>query len=164
MELEVIIEIPKGTRNKYEADAAGVIWLDRMLFTSTQYPEDYGFVPHTLAADGDPLDAMVVLQEPTFPGCHIRARPIGMFLMADEEGNDAKVLCVAATDPRYADITELEHVPAHELSEISHFFQIYKDLEPGKRTEISGWKTREQAEAAVAECRTRYADGAASPG
>ncbi|MGH8919828.1 MAG: inorganic diphosphatase [Actinomycetes bacterium] len=157
MEIEVVVEIPKGTRNKYEADESGAIWLDRMLFTATQYPEDYGYVPGTLAADGDPLDAMVVLQEPTFPGCHIKARTIGMFLMADEEGNDAKLLCVPATDPRYTGITELEHISEHELNEIAHFFDIYKDLEPGKRTEITGWKPRPDAEAALAECRERLA-------
>ena len=100
MEIEVVVEIPKGTRNKYEADEHGAIWLDRMLFTATRYPEDYGYVPETLAEDGDPLDAMVLLEEPTFPGCHIHARPVGVFLMRDEEGVDAKVLCVPASDPR----------------------------------------------------------------
>ena len=116
MEIEVVVEIPKGTRNKYEADHdTGAIWLDRMLFTATRYPEDYGFVPLTLAQDGDPLDAMVVLEEPTFPGCHIRARPIGVFLMSDEAGEDAKVLCVPATDPRRADIKELADIPSYEL-------------------------------------------------
>lgn len=155
MEIDVVIEIPKGTRNKYEADEDGVIWLDRTLFTSTQYPEDYGFVPHTLAADGDPLDAMVVLREKTFPGCHIKARPIGMFLMRDEEGTDAKVLCVPASDPRSAAFNDLEDVPAHELDEIAHFFEIYKALEPGKNVEIGGWRSRAEAEAAIEECRVR---------
>src|ERR1700759_2507623 len=111
MQIEVVIEIPKGTRNKYEADESGTIWLDRMLFTPTRYPEDYGYVPETLAEDGDPLDALVRVEEPTFPGCHIHARPIGVFLMQDEEGVDAKVLCVPASDPRSDDLTELEHVP-----------------------------------------------------
>jgi inorganic pyrophosphatase len=156
MDIEVVIEIPKGTRNKYEADENGVLWLDRRLFTATAYPEDYGYVPQTLAADGDPLDAMVVLSEPTFPGCHIRARPLGMFLMRDEEGVDAKVLCAPATDPRSADVTELEHVPDYELNEIAHFFAIYKTLEPGKFTEITGWRDRAEAEAAIEECRERF--------
>jgi inorganic pyrophosphatase len=164
MEIEVVIEIPKGTRNKYEADEHGVLWLDRTLFTATSYPEDYGYVPGTLAADGDPLDAMVVLAEPSFPGCHIRARPVGMFLMSDEEGVDAKILCVAAGDPRQAHVTELEHVRDYELAEIAHFFAIYKELEPGKHADISGWRNRGEAEAAVEECfRRRRDERAASP-
>jgi inorganic pyrophosphatase len=161
MQIEVIVEIPKGTRNKYEADQSGALWLDRTLFTATSYPEDYGYVPGTLAADGDPLDALVVLSEPTFPGCHIHARPVGMFLMRDEEGVDAKILCVVDGDPRQAQITELEHLPDHELDEIAHFFTIYKALEPGKRTEIAGWRDREEAEAAVAECFERRRRAAA---
>lgn len=166
MDIEVVIEIPKGTRNKYEADENGVLWLDRMLFTATSYPEDYGYVPGTLAADGDPLDAMVLLDEPTFPGCHVLARPIGMFLMRDEEGVDAKILCVAAHDPRRAAVTELEHIPSHELDEIAHFFTIYKALEPGKKSEISGWRDRGEAEAGIAECferRRKLGAGSAAP-
>ena len=163
MEIEVVVEIPKGTRNKYEADEEGVIWLDRTLFTSTQYPEDYGYVPRTLAADGDPLDAMVVLREPTFPGCHIRARPLGMFLMSDEEGVDAKLLCVPASDPRSTDFHELEDVPVHELEEIAHFFEIYKALEPGKNVEIGGWRSRGEAEAAIEQCRQRRSERKAPP-
>ena len=156
MQIEVIVEIPKGTRNKYEADSAGAIWLDRLLFTSTRYPEDYGYVPETLALDGDPLDALVLLEEPTFPGCHIKARPVGVFLMQDEEGRDAKLLCVPATDPRVEHVTELEHVPGHELAEIAHFFTIYKALEPGKDTQPGGWQPRQVAEQAVSEARDRY--------
>jgi inorganic pyrophosphatase len=157
MEIEVVIEIPKGTRNKYEADPkTGAIWLDRMLFTATRYPEDYGFVPDTLAEDGDPLDVLVLVEEPTFPGCHIWARPLGVFLMRDEEGEDAKVLCVPATDPRNADKSELDHVAPHELEEIAHFFAIYKQLEPGKDTQVEGWKDRAAAELAIEEARRRY--------
>lgn len=152
------MEIPKGTRNKYEADEQGAIWLDRMLFTSTRYPEDYGYVPHTLAEDGDPLDAMVRLEEPTFPGCHIKARPVGVFVMSDEEGVDAKLLCVPATDPRMASVNDLEDVPEHELDEIAHFFEIYKALEPGKGTEPGGWRPREAAEEAVVKARATYAE------
>lgn len=157
MEIEVVVEIPKGTRNKYEADESGTIWLDRMLFTATRYPEEYGYVTGTLGEDGDPLDALVVLDEPTFPGCHIRARPIGVFVMRDEEGTDAKVLCVPASDPRWSGVTELGDVAEHELREIAHFFDIYKDLEPGKRTEPVGWSGREQAEATVAAAQQRFA-------
>jgi inorganic pyrophosphatase len=158
MQIEVIIEIPKGTRNKYEADKSGAIWLDRMLFTSTRYPEDYGFVPETLAEDNDPLDAMVLLEEPTFPGCHINARPIGVYLMSDEEGTDAKVLCVPATDPRVAHINELADIAPYELAEIAHFFKIYKELEPNKGTEGGSWQPREAAEAAIATAREAYAN------
>jgi len=157
MEIEVVVEIPKGTRNKYEADHdTGAIWLDRMLFTSTRYPEDYGFIPLTLAEDDDPLDAMVLLEEPTFPGCHIRARPLGVFLMTDEKGEDAKVLCVPATDPRTSDVNDLGDVPEYELAEIAHFFAIYKQLEPGKGTVVEGWRGREEAEAIIEAARARY--------
>ncbi|MGI8492753.1 MAG: inorganic diphosphatase [Acidimicrobiales bacterium] len=156
MRIDVIVEIPKGTRNKYEADDQGRIWLDRMLFTSTRYPEDYGYVPETLSEDGDPLDAMVFLEEPTFPGCHIHARPVGVFAMRDEEGVDKKLICVPATDPRTEAVTELHHISDHQLNEIAHFFQIYKDLEPGKGTQPGGWEPREAAEAAVEEARQRY--------
>ncbi|MGH9076668.1 MAG: inorganic diphosphatase, partial [Acidimicrobiales bacterium] len=156
MQIEVVVEIPKGTRNKYETDGSGAIWLDRMLFTSTRYPEDYGFVPHTIGLDGDPLDALVLLEEPTFPGCHIKARPIGVFEMRDEEGVDAKILCVPSTDPRLAQVSELENVPSHLLEEIAHFFTIYKALEPGKRTEPGGWKPRAVAETTVEGARARY--------
>jgi inorganic pyrophosphatase len=156
MQIEVVIEIPRGTRNKYEADEDGRIWLDRMLFTATRYPEDYGYVPQTLAEDGDPLDAMVLLQEPTFPGCHIHARPVGVFLMTDEEGEDAKLLCVPSSDPRSDAVTELEHISSHELDEIAHFFEIYKALEPGKGTETIGWKGREVAEDRVERARKQY--------
>lgn len=151
-----MVEIPKGTRNKYETDEQGVIWLDRMLFTATRYPEDYGYVPETLADDGDPLDALVVLEEPTFPGCHIRARPVGVFLMRDEAGTDAKLLCVPAGDPRYARVTELDDVPSYERTEIAHFFGIYKDLEPGKQTESGGWADRQAAEGAIRDALERH--------
>ena len=158
MEIEVVVEIPKGTRNKYEVDPkTGYFWLDRMLFTSTRYPADYGFVPETLAKDGDALDALVRLDEPTFPGCHIRARPIGVFIMSDEHGEDAKVLTVAATDPRVGDILELDDIPSHELDEIAHFFAIYKRLEPGAETVTQGWEGRAAAERIVKDSRSRFA-------
>src|SRR3954466_9004727 len=135
MDIEVVVEIPKGSRNKYEMDHdTGVIFLDRMLFTATQYPADYGFVPDTLAEDGDPLDAMVILEEPTFPGCHLRARPVAVFWMSDEKGPDAKLLCVVASDPRFAKMEDMEDLPEYLLAEIGHFFDVYKQLEPGKGT------------------------------
>ncbi len=159
MDVEVVIEIPKGTRNKYEADhETGAIWLDRMLFTATRYPEDYGFIPLTLAGDGDPLDAMVLLEEPTFPGCHIRARAVGVFLMRDEKGQDAKILCVPASDPRQAEVKDLTDVPTYALDEIAHFFAIYKTLEPGKDSVVEGWESRKVAEDIVESCRLRFQD------
>lgn len=156
MEIEVVVEIPKGTRNKYEADERGAIWLDRLLFTSTRYPEDYGYIPETLANDGDPVDAMVVLEEPTFPGCHIHARPVGVFRMSDEEGADEKVLCVPSSDPRWNHVNDISDLPEYELREIAHFFDIYKDLEPGKATESLGWFGRQDAERVITSGRERY--------
>jgi inorganic pyrophosphatase len=146
MKIDVIVEIPKGTRNKYEADDDGIIWLDRTLFTATHYPEDYGHVHATLAEDGDPIDALVLLGEPTFPGCHIHARPVAVFMMSDEKGVDEKLLCVPDADPRYADVQDLADVPSWKLDEIAHFFTVYKDLEPNKHTEPGSWEGREAAE------------------
>ena len=147
MDVEVIIEVPQGSRNKYEMDhASGRIRLDRMLFTSTRYPADYGFIPDTLAEDGDPLDAMVLLGEPAFPGSYVTARPVGVFWMLDEHGPDAKILAVPAHDPRYEDVRDLPDVPAHLRAEISHFFDVYKELEPGKGTDVRGWQDRAAAE------------------
>jgi inorganic pyrophosphatase len=156
MDIEVVVEIPKGTRNKYEADENGAIWLDRLLFTSTRYPEDYGYIPNTVADDGDPVDAMIVLEEPTFPGCHIHARPVGVFRMRDEGGADEKVLCVPSSDPRWNHVADISDLPDYELREIAHFFDIYKDLEPGKVTEIKGWAGRHDAEEVIERGRARY--------
>ncbi len=156
MDVEVIVEIPKGSRNKYEVDHdSDAIWLDRMLFTATQYPTDYGFFPGTLGEDGDPLDALVLLDEATFPGCHIMARPVGVFFMEDEKGRDAKVLCVPATDPRWSGLHDIGDLAPHLLEEIGHFFDVYKQLEAGKKSETSGWQGVAAAEAVVAEARDR---------
>lgn len=154
--VEVVVEIPKGSRNKYEYDHdSHVIRLDRRLFSATVYPADYGFVPDTLAEDGDPLDALVLLEDPTFPGCHVRAQPVGVFWMTDEHGPDAKVLCVPDRDPNWLDTTELQQLPAHLLDEIEHFFKIYKDLEPGKSTSTAGWEGREAAWNEISAARNR---------
>ncbi len=159
MEFDVTIEIPKGQRNKYEMDhATGRIRLDRMLFTSTRYPHDYGFVEGTLGEDGDPLDALVVLEEPTFPGCLIRCRAIGMFHMRDEAGGDDKVLCIPAGDPRVSHIQDLEDISVFDRLEIQHFFETYKDLEPGKSVEGAHWTGREGAEAEIEASRQRAVD------
>ena len=158
MEVEVVIEIPQGSRNKYEMDhATGRIRLDRMLFTSTRYPLDYGFVPDTLAEDGDPLDALVILDEPTFPGCLVLARPVAVFWMSDEHGPDAKILTVPARDPRYAGMQDFADVPEHLTTEIGHFFEIYKELEPGKGTDVRGWQDRAAAEQVIEAAFTRPA-------
>ena len=150
MEFDVLIEIPAGSRNKYEVDhVSGRIRLDRMLFTSTRYPNDYGYIEGTLGQDGDPLDAMVLLQEPTFPGCLIKCRTIGMFRMTDEAGGDDKVLCVPAGDPRMEHIRDIHHVPEFDRLEIQHFFEVYKDLEPGKSVEGASWVGRVEAEAEI---------------
>jgi inorganic pyrophosphatase len=162
VEFDVTVEIPKGQRNKYEMDhETGRIRLDRMLFTSTRYPADYGFIEGTLAPDGDPLDALVLLDEPTFPGCLIRCRAIGMFRMRDEKGGDDKVLCVAATDPRMAHLTDIEDVSEFELLEIQHFFEVYKELEPGKLVEAANWASRAAADAEIESSRARLAQAEA---
>jgi inorganic pyrophosphatase len=156
---DVTIEIPKGQRNKYEMDhETGRIRLDRMLFTSTRYPADYGFVEGTLALDGDPLDALVLLDEPTFPGCLIQCRAIGMFRMRDENGPDDKILSVVATDPRMAHLNDIADVSEFELLEIQHFFEVYKELEPGKVVEAARWVGAADALAEIEDCRKRLAD------
>ena len=150
LEFEVLVEIPKGSRNKYEVDhETGKIYLDRMLFTSTAYPEDYGYIVDTLGQDGDPLDALVILDAPTFPGCHIPCRAIGMFRMTDEAGGDDKVLCVPSHDPRMAKFQDVKDVPEFDLLEVQHFFEVYKDLEPGKSVEGAEWVGRAEAEAEI---------------
>ena len=159
MEFDVTIEIPKGHRNKYEVDhETGRIRLDRLLFTAMSYPADYGYVEDSLGEDGDPLDALVLLQEPTFPGCVVRARPIGMFHMRDEAGGDDKILCVPAGDPRQAHITELDQISEFDRLEIQHFFETYKDLEPGKSVEGAHWAGRDEAEQCITEALHRARD------
>ena len=150
VQFDVTVEIPKGQRNKYELDhETGRIRLDRMLFTSTRYPADYGYIENTLGQDGDPLDALVILDEPTFPGCLITCRAIGMFRMTDEAGGDDKVLTVPATDPRMAHLQDINDVSEFDRLEIQHFFETYKDLEPGKSVEGAEWVGREAAEAEI---------------
>jgi inorganic pyrophosphatase len=158
VEFDVTIEIPKGQRNKYEVDhATGRIRLDRMLFTATRYPADYGFIEGTLGEDGDPLDALVLVDEPTFPGCLISCRAIGMFRMTDEKGGDDKVLCVVAHDPRQEHMRDIHHLPEFDRLEIQHFFETYKDLEPGKSVEGASWVGRTDAEREIEASRERLA-------
>jgi inorganic pyrophosphatase len=164
VEFDVTIEIPKGQRNKYEVDkATGRIRLDRMLFTATRYPHDYGFIEGTLGEDGDPLDALVLVEEPTFPGCLILCRTIGMFRMQDEAGGDDKVLCVAARDIRMARFQDIDDLPDFDRLEIQHFFETYKDLEPGKSVEGATWAGRADAEAEIVASRERLAALATAP-
>jgi inorganic pyrophosphatase len=150
MDFDVTIEIPKGQRNKYEVDhETGRIRLDRTLFTATQYPADYGFVEDSLGEDGDPLDAVVLVQEPTFPGCVVRSRAIGMFRMRDEAGGDDKVICVPSDDIRQDGVRDLEDLDEFYRLEIQHFFEVYKQLEPGKTVESAEWVGRSEAEAEI---------------
>jgi inorganic pyrophosphatase len=144
---DVTIEIPRGSKNKYEFDhKTGRIRLDRTLFTSTQYPSDYGFIEGTLGLDGDPLDALVLLPEATFPGALIECRAIGMFRMRDERGGDDKVICVPSADHRQANLQDVHDIPEYQLLEIQHFFTVYKDLEPGKSVEGAAWTGKAAAE------------------
>jgi len=157
--VSVMVEVPKGSRNKYEYDKIRRrIKLDRMLFSSVHYPCDYGFVEDSLALDGDALDALVLLWEPTFPGCIIESKPLGMFIMSDEKGPDEKILCVPVADPLWNHIQELNEVPPHLLKEIEHFFSIYKKLEH-KDVEIDGWRGIEETLITIEESKDRYKKG-----
>ena len=157
MQFDVLIEIPKGSRNKYEVDhETGKVKLDRYLFTAFGYPTDYGYIEDTLGEDGDPLDALVLLPEPVFPGCILEARPVGMFRMTDEKGGDDKVLCVPAGDPRWDHVQDIGDVDDFELKAIEHFFVHYKDLEPGKFVKGSSWVGRAEAKAEVNRTIERF--------
>ncbi len=154
--VEVFVEVPMGSRNKYEWDFERQAFsLDRMLFTAVRYPGDYGFIPKTLAMDGDHLDAMCILGEPTFPGCTINARVLGMLDMSDDKGQDEKILAVADHDPRWTNLRFLNDVPPHLLNEIAHFFGIYKDLEQ-KLVDVRGWRPRQDALKVIDEALERY--------
>ncbi|MGQ9676590.1 MAG: inorganic diphosphatase [Chloroflexota bacterium] len=148
--IDAMVEIPRGGRNKYEYDEKNcVLRLDRVLYSSVHYPVDYGFIPGTRAPDGDHLDVMIVVEEPTFPGCVMSVRPIGMLRMLDEKGEDYKILAVPTRDPRFEHIRELPDLPSHWLREIENFFQTYKYLE-GVPTEVLGWEGKEKARQTIA--------------
>jgi len=156
MVVTVMIEIPKGSRNKYEYDNEQKrLKFDRMLFSSVHYPSDYGFILDTLALDGDALDTLVLVWEPTFPGCIIEAKPVGLFKMRDEKGPDEKILCVPLYDPLWNHIEKLSDVPPHLLKEIGHFFSIYKELEK-KKTVGHGWEDHESAIRVIKESQKRF--------
>ena len=157
MVFDVVIEIPAGSRNKYEINhETGEVRLDRMLFTATRFPHDYGFVKNTLSNDGDPLDALVMLDEPTFPGCVVSCRVIGMFRMTDEKGGDYKLLCVAAGDIRKSGLKDLADVTHYELEEIKHFFEVYKTLEPGKEVHGGEWVNHDAAQVEIVNSYNRF--------
>src|ERR687883_1802904 len=155
-QLLCFVEIPKGSRNKYEYDEEiGAIMLDRFLFSSMVYPTDYGFTPETLGLDGDPLDAMVCVSEPTFPGCMIDVKPIALFRMEDDKGIDDKVLCVPLQDPAWNTLEELDDLSDALRDEIAHFFSVYKDLEQ-KKVKVDGWYSREEALEEIEAARERH--------
>jgi inorganic pyrophosphatase len=150
--IDAVVETPKGSRNKYEFDPdTGAIRLDRVLFSSIHYPGDYGFIPGTVSGDGDPLDVLILVEEPTFPGCRVRVRPIGVLLMEDEKGVDEKILGVPVADPRFEEVTDLPDLPHHWLTEVENFFETYKLLE-GKTTATDGWRGARDA----TQVLTRY--------
>ena len=151
-----VIEIPSGSRNKYELDkVSGMLKLDRVLFSAVHYPGDYGFIPRTLHEDNDPLDILVRINEPTFPGCQITCRPIGVLKMLDRGEPDDKILSVPLHDPYHQEYFDIADIPQHMLKEVEHFFRTYKDLE-GKRVEIIGWGKSEEAMRIIAESVDRY--------
>jgi inorganic pyrophosphatase len=155
--VKCIVEIPKGSRNKYEYDPeSGGIKLDRFLSSSVVYPTDYGYLPETLSEDGDELDALICVSEPTFPGCIVICNPIGLFDMEDEHGVDAKVLCVPCDDPGWNTLECLEDVPVALRDEIMHFFAIYKELEPGRVSKVRGWRDRDDALEEIERARERF--------
>ncbi len=154
--IDVIVEIPRGSRNKYEYDnSAGRIRLDRVLYSSVHYPTDYGLIPETLSLDGDELDALVMVEEPTFPGCLVAARPIGVLIMHDEKGPDSKILAVPVGDPRFSAVKDLGDVSEHWLLEIENFFATYKNLQ-GVETELDGWDDRAAAWRVIDKARENF--------
>jgi inorganic pyrophosphatase len=162
--VEVIVEVPAGSRNKYEVDPdTGRVELERVIFAATRYPADYGYIPSTLGGDGDPLDALVLVDEPTFPGCHIKCHPIALLEMVDQEGSDEKILMVPAFDSRTG-WKDVRDVPETTLKEIAHFFQVYKDLDKGMFSRVKGWRGRAAAVKTIETAQRRYIKGAKSNG
>ena len=159
MAFEVVIEVPKGSKDKYEIDhETNAIWLDRVLFTPMAYPLNYGYIEGTLGEDGDPLDALLILDHELVPGCHLHARTVGSFIMSDEKGRDVKLLCVIDGDPRFDAIVDIADVSLQLKNEVSHFFAHYKDLEPNKFATIEGFADRETAEKELSDATKRLVD------
>ena len=164
-QVNVVVEIPRGSNVKYEIDEeTGFVFVDRFLYTPTYYPFNYGFIPQTRGDDGDPLDALVVTEEPVFPMSVIRSRPIGVLLMVDEKGPDAKIVAVPArhVDPNYSDVDSVEQLPEFTRRQIEHFFQHYKESEPGKFVTIGGWKDSKHAKELITRATTMYSRSAPS--
>ena len=159
----MIVEIPQHSANKYEYDGAlGVFRLDRALYSPLHYPGDYGFIPGTLADDDDPLDVLVLVQQPSFPGVLIEVRPVGLLNMVDNDERDQKILAVPNRNPRYDQVHTMDQIFSHVKREIEHFFAIYKELE-GKVTTMQGWEGPREARKTIMECRQRYLDRKAAP-
>ena len=157
---DAVIEIPKGSRNKYEIDHDnGRVYLDRVLFTSFVYPTDYGYFENTIGLDGDPVDVLVLLDYPLFPGVGLKVRPVAVFNMTDDGGSDAKVIAVLEKDPRWSHIQDIEDIPEFTKKEIEHFFEHYKDLEPKKWVKTEGWQGRAEAEQIVEDGIARFTSG-----
>ncbi len=153
-----LIEVPAGSHNKYEYDKElGIFTVDRVLYSPVHYPTDYGFIPQSYYEDGDPLDVMVIMDEPTFPGCLIAVRPIGLMNMVDTGDRDDKVIAVPDKDPIYTDVRDIADLPQHMLKEIAHFFEVYKQLE-GKKTDVLGWEGSQSAKASVLRALELYRD------
>ncbi len=162
--IHVVIEIPRGSRNKYEIDhETGRVFLDRRLFTATTYPADYGFVPDTLSGDGDPLDALVLLEDPVYPGVWVEARPVGLLWMQDEAGPDAKLICVPSKEPRWKGVQDLKDLPEELLEEIKHFFDVYKALEPDKYAATAGFENRKAAWREIESGKANFRASGAHP-
>jgi len=158
-EINVVIEIPKGSNIKYEIDdETGAIFVDRKLFTAMYYPCNYGFVTQTKEKDGDPVDVLVLGNDPIVPGAVIRANPVGILLTADEEGEDAKVVAVpvAKVDPSFSEVKDISGVPQHIQDQIKHFFEHYKELEKGKYVKVKGWENRESARKKISDAMKAY--------
>ncbi len=157
MEIRCVVEIPKGSRNKYEYDSEiGAIKLDRFISSSVVYPTDYGFIPETLSQDGDELDALVCVSEPTFPGCVVMTEPVCLLEMEDEHGPDPHVLCVPCNDPGWNSLRHLADVPDQLRKEIMHFFGVYKDLDPDRHSSVKGWQDRDEAVAEIERSQKRF--------
>ncbi|MBN9184222.1 inorganic diphosphatase [Microbacterium sp.] len=157
---DAVIEIPRGSRVKYEVDhETGQVHLDRILYTVFGYPADYGFFEKTLGEDGDPLDVLLLLDQTLFPGVHVSVRPVGVLKMSDEAGGDDKVVAVLGKDPRWAHIQDVGDIPEFTKKEIAHFFEHYKDLEPGKWVKVDDWADAAEAERLVAEAYARFEQG-----
>jgi inorganic pyrophosphatase len=163
-ELTCVVEIPKGSRNKYEYDPVlGAVKLDRFISASVVYPTDYGFVPDTLMPDGDALDVLVCVSEPTFPGCVVPAKVVGLFKMSDEKGDDDHVVCVPRSDPGWNELEDVDDLPNQLGAEITHFFTVYKDFEPDRHSEVKGWGDRNAALDTLAPARDAFRESGGVP-